>query len=108
MLWLEQLKAMGITIALAVVATTIIGLFVKAAIGLRIAADVERRGLDINEQAKKATSRRDDVGINDCQARPDSGVAEHSAIPGRLLGPSYLIWTWAAPNRQLRPSGRRD
>src|SRR2546428_2897219 len=35
-LWLEQLKAIGITIALAVIATTIIGLFVKFFVGLRI------------------------------------------------------------------------
>jgi Amt family ammonium transporter len=43
MLSREQLKAMGITIALAVVATTLIGLLVKGTIGLRIAPDVERQ-----------------------------------------------------------------
>ena len=43
----------GITIALAVVATTIIGLLVKATIGLRIAPDVERQGLDINEHGEE-------------------------------------------------------
>ena len=52
-LWLEQLKAIGITIALAVIATTIIGLCVKVFVGLRIAPDVERQGLDINEHGEE-------------------------------------------------------
>ena len=38
-LWLEQLKAISITIFLAVVASAIIGVVVKAAIGLRIAPE---------------------------------------------------------------------
>ncbi len=53
MLWLEQLKAIGITIALAVVGTAIIGSVVNAAIGLRIAPEVERQGLDINEHGEE-------------------------------------------------------
>jgi Amt family ammonium transporter len=47
-LWLEQLKAMGMTIALALTGTAVIAVIVRAAIGLRIAPDVERQGLDIN------------------------------------------------------------
>ena len=47
-LWLEQLKAMGITIALALIGTVVIAVIVRSAIGLRIAPDVERQGLDIN------------------------------------------------------------
>src|ERR1700719_780876 len=53
MLWLEQLKAIGITIALAVVGTAIIGSVVNAVIGLRIAPEVERQGLDINEHGEE-------------------------------------------------------
>ena len=53
MLWLEQLKAIGITIAVAVLATTIIGVCVKAMIGLRIAPEIERQGLDINEHGEE-------------------------------------------------------
>jgi len=52
-LWLEQLKAISITIFLAVVASAIIGLVVKTAIGLRIAPEVERQGLDINEHGEE-------------------------------------------------------
>src|SRR5438132_13509086 len=47
-LWLEQLKAMGITIALAVIGTAMIAAVVRATIGLRIASEIERQGLDIN------------------------------------------------------------
>jgi Amt family ammonium transporter len=52
-LWLEQLKAISITILLAVVGTALIGLLVKAAIGLRIAPEIERQGLDINEHGEE-------------------------------------------------------
>src|SRR6059058_5622885 len=47
-LWLEQLKAMGITIALALIGTSLIGFLVRATLGLRIAPEIERQGLDIN------------------------------------------------------------
>src|SRR5436190_1364435 len=48
MLWLEQLKAMGITIALALIGTSLIGFLVRATLELRIAPEIERQGLDIN------------------------------------------------------------
>ena len=53
LLWLEQFKAIAITILLAVVATGIIGAIVKALIGLRIAPEIERQGLDINEHGEE-------------------------------------------------------
>ncbi|MFT3828511.1 MAG: ammonium transporter [Opitutaceae bacterium] len=52
-LWLEQLKAMGITIALSVVATAVIAYAIKATIGLRAAPDVERQGLDLSEHGEE-------------------------------------------------------
>jgi Amt family ammonium transporter len=48
MLWLEQLKAIAITIALALIGTSVIALIVRATIGLRITPEIERQGLDIN------------------------------------------------------------
>src|SRR4029453_765837 len=48
MLWLEQLEAIGITIALALIGTSLIGFLVRATLGLRIAPEIERQGLDIN------------------------------------------------------------
>jgi Amt family ammonium transporter len=52
-LWLEQLKAIAVTIGLAVVGTTIIAFVVNLVIGLRIAPEVERQGLDINEHGEE-------------------------------------------------------
>src|SRR5213595_1400160 len=52
-LWLQQLKAIGITILFAVVGTAIIGAVVRGTIGLRIAPEVERQGLDINEHGEE-------------------------------------------------------
>jgi ammonium transporter, Amt family len=52
-LWLEQLKAIAVTILVAVVGTAIIGALVRGAIGLRIAPEVERQGLDINEHGEE-------------------------------------------------------
>ena len=53
MLWLEQLKAIAITIALAIIGTAIIGAIVRGLIGLRIAPEIERQGLDINEHGEE-------------------------------------------------------
>ncbi len=52
-LWLEQLKAIFITILLAVVGALVIGTVVNALIGLRIAPEIERQGLDINEHGEE-------------------------------------------------------
>jgi ammonium transporter, Amt family len=52
-LWLEQLKAIGITLVLAVVGTVIIASIVKAVIGLRPTEDVETLGLDLAEHGEE-------------------------------------------------------
>src|SRR5437879_5635228 len=51
-LWIEQLKAIVITILLAVIGTAIIGAIVRGAIGLRIAPEIERQGLHINQHGE--------------------------------------------------------
>jgi Amt family ammonium transporter len=51
-LWLEQLKAMVLTIVLSVVATIVITLIVKAVVGLRPASEDERQGLDVIEHGE--------------------------------------------------------
>ena len=48
-LWLEQLKAMAVTVGLSVVATIIIALIVKAILGLRPTPDGETTGLDLTD-----------------------------------------------------------
>src|SRR5438874_9240565 len=52
-LWIEQLKAIVITIVLAVVGSAIIGAIVRGAICLRIAPEIERQGLDINQHGEE-------------------------------------------------------
>jgi len=52
-LWLEQLKAIVITIMLAVVGSAIIGALVRGAIGLRIPPEIERQGLDVNQHGEE-------------------------------------------------------
>jgi Amt family ammonium transporter len=52
-LWLEQLKAIMVTLILSVVMSTIIAFIVKAVIGLRPTPEVETGGLDINEHGEE-------------------------------------------------------
>ena len=52
-LWLEQLKAIGVTIVFAVVGSAIIGALVRGLIGLRITPEIERQGLDINQHGEE-------------------------------------------------------
>jgi Amt family ammonium transporter len=52
-LWLEQLKAMGITIALAVVGTVVIAYIVKAVVGLRPTEENETQGLDLADHGEE-------------------------------------------------------
>ncbi len=52
-LWLTQLKAIGLTLALAIVATVIIAYALKAIMGLRPTAEVEQQGLDTTEHGEE-------------------------------------------------------
>lgn len=51
-LWIEQLKAMGLTLVLSVVATVVIAMVVKAVVGLRPTPETEDVGLDIVEHGE--------------------------------------------------------
>src|SRR3989440_883549 len=52
-LWIEQSKAIVVTITVAVVGSAIIGAIVRGVIGLRIAPEIERQGLDINQHGEE-------------------------------------------------------
>ena len=52
-LWLEQVKAIGVTLVLSIVATVVIAYFVKILVGLRPTHEVESQGLDINEHREE-------------------------------------------------------
>ena len=51
--WIEQVKAIGVTLVLAVVGTTIIAFIVKAVVGLRPSEEVEVAGLDVAEHGEE-------------------------------------------------------
>jgi Amt family ammonium transporter len=53
-LWIEQLKAITITLVLAVVATIVIAYIVKAVVGLRPEPEAEREGLDVTDHGETA------------------------------------------------------
>jgi Amt family ammonium transporter len=51
-LWIEQLKAIGLTIALAVIVTAALAYLIKAVIGLRPSAESEIMGLDLADHGE--------------------------------------------------------
>ncbi|HEY0455540.1 MAG TPA: ammonium transporter [Verrucomicrobiae bacterium] len=51
--WFEQLKAIGVTLCLAVVGTVIIAYIVKAILGLRTSEEIETVGLDLAEHGEE-------------------------------------------------------
>jgi Amt family ammonium transporter len=53
MLWLEQLKAMGVTLVLSLVGTAILGYAIKVTIGLRPSAENEEAGLDVSDHGER-------------------------------------------------------
>ena len=52
-LWLEQLKAMGLTLVLSLVGTAVIGYALKATVGLRPSAENEEAGLDVSDHGER-------------------------------------------------------
>jgi Amt family ammonium transporter len=52
-LWLEQLKAIGLTLAMSVVATVIIAMIVKTILGLRPTTEEEQEGLDLTDHGEE-------------------------------------------------------
>ncbi|MFO1498802.1 MAG: ammonium transporter [Verrucomicrobiota bacterium] len=53
-LWLEQMKAIGLTLVMAIIGTTVIAYLVKAVVGLRVDEEVESVGLDLAEHGEEA------------------------------------------------------
>jgi ammonium transporter, Amt family len=51
--WLEQLKAIGVTLTMAVVGSVVIAYLVKATLGLRVAPEIETSGLDLAEHGEE-------------------------------------------------------
>lgn len=75
-LWVEQLKAMGLTMLISIVATTVIAYALKAAMGLRPAIEDEEAGLDDAEHGE-AGYHPDEVGGHEDLS--ESPLAAHAA-----------------------------
>jgi ammonium transporter, Amt family len=52
-LWIEQLKAIGVTLAMAIIGTLVLAYIVKAIVGLRVSEEVETIGLDLAEHGEE-------------------------------------------------------
>jgi len=52
-LWIEQLKAIGVTLVLAVVSSVVIGYAVKFVLGLRPTPEAEEAGLDVSDHGEE-------------------------------------------------------
>src|SRR6185295_7479424 len=76
-LWIEQLKSIGLTLTLAVVATAVIGYGLKAIMGLRPAAESEEQGLDATDHGEAAYHPEEGGGHGE--------VAEGAALPGSAV-----------------------
>ena len=72
-LWLEQLKAMGLTVGLAVVATAVLALAIKAALGLRPSTDAEEQGLDGTDHGENGY-HPEEGGYHDAEESVSTGV----------------------------------
>ena len=53
-LWIEQLKAMGLTLGLAVIGTLAAAFITRALVGLRVPTSAEQLGMDITEHGEEA------------------------------------------------------
>jgi len=52
-LWLEQVKAIGLTLVLSIASTLIIAYIVKALVGLRPGPEAEEQGLDLTDHGEE-------------------------------------------------------
>jgi len=52
-LWVEQVKAMGLTLGLSIIGTVVLGYAIKATVGLRPTAEKEESGLDVSDHGEK-------------------------------------------------------
>ena len=83
-LWLEQLKAMGLTLVLAIAGTFLVGTAVKWLVGFRLDAESEEDGLDQADHGEAGYHLDDAGGLADMHQ--DSH--HRSPMPGALAGAS--------------------
>ena len=76
-LWVEQLKSIGLTLAMAVVGTVIIAYIVKVVVGLRPSVEVEVAGLDVADHGEEGYV----FGELGSGSSPGHAVAHHATAP---------------------------
>ena len=82
-LWVEQLKAMGLTIVLSVGATAVIAYALKAVLGLRPTAEGEEQGLDDFDHGEAGYHPEEGGGHTDVEASMSVGNALETAAAKR-------------------------
>jgi Amt family ammonium transporter len=83
-LWLEQLKAIGVTMAISIVGTLVIASIVKALLGLRPETEAEELGLDYTDHGE-AGYHADEQGGHLEQGEP---VMQSSTTPAPSTAPT--------------------
>jgi Amt family ammonium transporter len=81
-LWMEQVKAIGLTLVLAVVGTAVIATVVKAVIGLRPDVEGEEAGLDYTDHGESG------YHMDEPEGHPEEQIAAMSATPAVKTAPS--------------------
>jgi Amt family ammonium transporter len=61
MAWVQQLKAIGLTLAMAIIGTTVIAYVVNAILGLRVTPEIETAGLDLAEHGEEGYHTQGDL-----------------------------------------------
>src|SRR5207244_5976228 len=84
-LWIEQLKAIGVTLCLAIFGTIIIAYALKALMGLRVAEDTEMSGLDLAEHGEEGY--HDSVGGSIEGAGYSQGAAILASVDNAIKAP---------------------
>ncbi|HXJ23864.1 MAG TPA: ammonium transporter [Polyangia bacterium] len=79
-LWLEQLKAMGLTVTLSIAATAAIAYGLKAVMGLRPAVEDEERGLDEADHGEAGYHPEEISG----HSTDDEATAVSTSVPARV------------------------
>jgi Amt family ammonium transporter len=82
-LWIEQMKAIGLTLSLSVVGTAVIAYAIKAALGLRPSLEAEELGLDETDHGE-AGYHPEEVGVQE-ELPASPGIA---AAPAPIAKPA--------------------
>jgi len=82
-LWIEQLKAMGFTIALSVIGTIVIASIVKAVIGLRPNPEDEEMGLDYTDHGEAGYHDETGGGHLDVSTSQREETETGAAVPAK-------------------------